>query len=585
MWRGLVIWMLLAAPLLAQQKTLTTSVPFQDPAGNVISNGTLYLKLSQDAKITSGGGQVAPKVVTVTLTSGGLVPSGTLIWASDQLTPSNLTYSVTVYDSNGILQFGPENWIIAGASPIDLSQMTPTSIGPYYPPFPQENVANIWTALQTFSGGLAGGPATFTSVNKIVFADQEPGATADVKLNACIAALPGGGVCDARGFGAGAQTIAATVTCGGSTTSAPITLLFDPSTVFTAGSLTVDMLSIGDNCIADGFTVQNYGLGGYTGNAVKFINSSADGAHSVLRNSVLCNGTVITGGPCNGGTKTGYPSGNAILMQTSSTLGNEIVFARVEHVRIVGFNNGVFLDSLGTPGSVYAINGNIFGDVEVTDAANCFNLTSNTGDILGNKFIGDQCQFGPQSVYGIYTSANSSSTQNLYGNEWMSSNDWDYGAGQTAVYWDLYAKNNWFWGVNVPGVSGTEVAGSGAANNNVFSLFDSAFAAQWPTWNINGDFLISSASNGHGLMVKTPDTQWNIQPHVSATGDLGFTLAGIGTILKLSGTAATVEVPTIIDNGSNIIYRCTVAGTLRVGQLTSVSTDCGTAVDTGLRTN
>ena len=37
--------------------------------------------------------------------------------------------------------------------------------------------------------------------------------------------------------------------------------------------------------------------------------------------------------------------------------------------------------------------------------------------------------------------------------------------------------------------------------------------------------------------------------------------------------------------GTNILYRCTVAGTLRVGQTTTVSADCGTAVDTGLRVN
>lgn len=40
-----------------------------------------------------------------------------------------------------------------------------------------------------------------------------------------------------------------------------------------------------------------------------------------------------------------------------------------------------------------------------------------------------------------------------------------------------------------------------------------------------------------------------------------------------------------IAGGSTTIYRCTVAGTLRVGQLTSVQGDCGTAVAVGLITN
>lgn len=55
------------------------------------------------------------------------------------------------------------------------------------------------------------------------------------------------------------------------------------------------------------------------------------------------------------------------------------------------------------------------------------------------------------------------------------------------------------------------------------------------------------------------------------------------TTLQPSGnfsTAGTV----VPKNGTNVIYRCSVAGTLRAGQLTSVSGDCGTAVDTGLRT-
>lgn len=56
-----------------------------------------------------------------------------------------------------------------------------------------------------------------------------------------------------------------------------------------------------------------------------------------------------------------------------------------------------------------------------------------------------------------------------------------------------------------------------------------------------------------------------------------------------SGTPGAVlvniEAPVAINNGSNVIFRCTTAGTLRVGQLTSVSADCGASVDSGLRTN
>jgi hypothetical protein len=38
-----------------------------------------------------------------------------------------------------------------------------------------------------------------------------------------------------------------------------------------------------------------------------------------------------------------------------------------------------------------------------------------------------------------------------------------------------------------------------------------------------------------------------------------------------------------VNQGTNPLYRCTVAGTLRAGQTTTVAADCGTAVDTGFR--
>lgn len=58
------------------------------------------------------------------------------------------------------------------------------------------------------------------------------------------------------------------------------------------------------------------------------------------------------------------------------------------------------------------------------------------------------------------------------------------------------------------------------------------------------------------------------------------------TVIGNSGTAQTVLYGTVsIGGGTNILYRCTAAGALRVGQTTTVSSDCGAAVDTGLRVN
>ena len=62
----------------------------------------------------------------------------------------------------------------------------------------------------------------------------------------------------------------------------------------------------------------------------------------------------------------------------------------------------------------------------------------------------------------------------------------------------------------------------------------------------------------------------------TSTFNVGYTVSAAGNASFLGNVAPL--------NGATTIYRCSVAGTLRVGQLTSVSADCGTAVDTGLRT-
>jgi hypothetical protein len=69
------------------------------------------------------------------------------------------------------------------------------------------------------------------SINNVIYADTQPGASADAKINACISALPAnGGICDARGFGSTLQTIAAKVTVG--TNNKTVTLRVDRTTTF-----------------------------------------------------------------------------------------------------------------------------------------------------------------------------------------------------------------------------------------------------------------------------------------------------------------------------------------------------------------
>jgi hypothetical protein len=98
------------------------------------------------------------------------------------------------------------------------------------------NVTGNLTGDVTSTGTSSFATATVKKLNNVRFADQFPGATADVKINAAIADLPvGGGTVDCRGFGATTQTIAATVTIGeNSGTGKTVTLLLDRTTTYEA---------------------------------------------------------------------------------------------------------------------------------------------------------------------------------------------------------------------------------------------------------------------------------------------------------------------------------------------------------------
>jgi hypothetical protein len=96
--------------------------------------------------------------------------------------------------------------------------------------------ATVGTLSSTTSTLGAATATSFASksIGSVRYADQFAGATADVKINAAIADLPAkGGTVDARGFGAGDQTIAATVNVGlNSGTGKTVTLLVDRTTNF-----------------------------------------------------------------------------------------------------------------------------------------------------------------------------------------------------------------------------------------------------------------------------------------------------------------------------------------------------------------
>ena len=91
--------------------------------GSPAAGATLTLKLSQDA--SSPSGQVMAALISLLLDQTGSIPSGTQVWANDELSPATTFYHLTVQDGSSGTAYR-ERLTIAGASPINLNSLVPT---------------------------------------------------------------------------------------------------------------------------------------------------------------------------------------------------------------------------------------------------------------------------------------------------------------------------------------------------------------------------------------------------------------------------------------------------------------------------
>lgn len=107
-------------------KTITGQWKFPD--GSAAANAILYLQLSQDAVVV-GQNQVAPRVLAIALDGTGSIPANTQIFANDELNPEGTVYIVSVIAPGGGKIYGPDLYNIAGASPINLNNSIPATVG------------------------------------------------------------------------------------------------------------------------------------------------------------------------------------------------------------------------------------------------------------------------------------------------------------------------------------------------------------------------------------------------------------------------------------------------------------------------
>jgi hypothetical protein len=126
-------------------KTQLTGGNFQDSEGNILANGYLKFKLSQDSSVTGVGNIASGVEITITLDSNGNVASSTStppaanqsIWSNTVLLPVNTFYRVTGFTAQGQPAWGPNNQQVTsggtGGGTFDLGTWIPNTVVSWSP--------------------------------------------------------------------------------------------------------------------------------------------------------------------------------------------------------------------------------------------------------------------------------------------------------------------------------------------------------------------------------------------------------------------------------------------------------------------
>jgi hypothetical protein len=108
---------------------------FQDSEGNLLANGYLTFRLSQDATV-SGSSICAGIEITINLNSTGNVSTSPpqSVWGTDVMSPVNCYYTVTGYTQKGQPVWGPNNQQVISGSTFDLDTWIPNQVFSWQPP-------------------------------------------------------------------------------------------------------------------------------------------------------------------------------------------------------------------------------------------------------------------------------------------------------------------------------------------------------------------------------------------------------------------------------------------------------------------
>lgn len=236
--------------------TKTVTGTWQFPDGSAVANGTLYLQLTQDANVVSTG-QIAPRIVQITLDATGSIPAATVVFANDELTPSGTLYQVAVTQQGGGRVYGPELYSITGTSPISLNSFVPltsgvfVSVGPKFQQFTANGtftIPNGITQVKVTVLGAGGGGGGGTNAANTSGAGGGSGSLAYKWLSGL---TPG-------------NTLAVTIGTGGTGVAGATGNVGTGSTVASGTQVITSIVTNGGGGGA-GAGVQNPGLGGTAG--------------------------------------------------------------------------------------------------------------------------------------------------------------------------------------------------------------------------------------------------------------------------------------------------------------------------------
>ena len=197
----------------------------------------------------------------------------------------------------------------------------------------------------------------------IQYVENYPGSSADIQLAACLSAVPGSGTCDARGYGATTQTVAATVKVPSGKT-----LLFDPATSFVPAIASLNIFEFEPNSVIRGFTF-HCGDVPYSGNVFQNDRTRiySNGEHTELAN-------ITVDATC------GHDRSGAALSLVSTSEDNGIAFLNVHDWRTDGLGAGLYMTATGKG----FINGNHFINMQWSTSPVGWHISGAGGSIVGN---------------------------------------------------------------------------------------------------------------------------------------------------------------------------------------------------------